>query len=543
MTDLINEPDPARTIMGLRDTGYSFKTAAADIIDNSIAANADTVNVSIEMSPDGRKFVYFGDNGDGMNEEETFMAMRYGAPKREDLASLGKFGLGLKTASSSVCQHFAIISRKTPKDDYCKLAWDMEHVVKMGKWEMLSETITADEVNTFEELCGEKGTLLIWSKCDRILTKNFTEAGGTKEKQALNRLAGGLSDHISLTFHRFIDFDDKRERNIIINVNNIKTDPWNPFYVDKSEKTLAEDNQTITLADSQDQEIGTANIQAWILPHHTTLTSDQKNIAKISNRRQGFYIYRQGRLINEGGWLGVFGAQGTLEPHMSLLRVEFDFGYELDELFSVDVKKSKISFDPNVEEYLQTLLSPSRRAAEMRYRKKDEQRLAKKTLSHQSSNVSIADTNIKKPIIESTNFDNQTVVLSNVHGPSIRIKKPIQNNVEADKIFVEAVETIKSGDLWVPALRSSSNKGHEPGVELNKHHDFYRKIYQRAGSDSYSVQGMDLLLWAFSVSELDYSNDELGPIFDEIREEVSRRLRKLLRDVPLPDGSEIDSQA
>jgi hypothetical protein len=542
MTLLINEPDPARTIIGLRDTGYSFKTAAADIIDNSIAANADTINVRIEMDPDGRKFVYFGDNGDGMNENETFTAMRYGAPKRKDLASLGKFGLGLKTASSSVCKHFAIISRKTSKDDFCKLAWDLEHVAKLGKWEMLSTPITSHEINTFEELCGEKGTLLIWSNCDRVLSKNFIEAGGQKEKLALKRLAESLSNHISLTYHRFIDDTDGRERNIIINVNDEKIVSWNPFYVDKSDANLAEVNQKIEVVDNLDQDIEAAYIQAWILPHPSTLTTDQKKIAKISNRRQGFYIYREGRLINEGGWLGVFGSQGTLEPHMSLLRIEFDFGHELDELFDIDIKKSKISFDPNVEDHLKKLLGPSRRAAEDRYRKKNDQMLIKATVNHQSSNVSIADTNIKKPIIHSADLETQTVVISNNQGPSIRIKKPVQNNVEANKIFVEAVDTINTGNLWEPALRSSSDNGYEPGVELNKHHDFYKKIYQRAGSNGYSVQGIDLLLWAFSVSELDYSNDELGPIFDDIREEVSTKLRKLLRDVPPPDGSEIDSQ-
>jgi DNA topoisomerase VI subunit B len=101
VADLTNQPDATRLIYGLRDTGYNFNTAASDVIDNSIAAKADEVNVSIELRPDGRKFVCFGDNGEGMNDEMLFAAMRYGAPARTNLASLGKFGLGLKTASRS----------------------------------------------------------------------------------------------------------------------------------------------------------------------------------------------------------------------------------------------------------------------------------------------------------------------------------------------------------------------------------------------------------------------------------------------------------
>jgi hypothetical protein len=95
---MINDPDPARLIHGLRDTGYDFYTAAADIIDNSIAAEANNINISVDLTTDGKKFVYFGDDGHGMDEKGLHNAMRYGAEVREDLASLGKFGLGLKTA-------------------------------------------------------------------------------------------------------------------------------------------------------------------------------------------------------------------------------------------------------------------------------------------------------------------------------------------------------------------------------------------------------------------------------------------------------------
>jgi DNA topoisomerase VI subunit B len=128
MEDLINQPDAHRLIFGLRDTGYNFNTAAADIIDNSIAASASNVNVRIELASDGRKFVYFGDDGEGMSESALFAAMRYGAPVRANLASLGKFGLGLKTASSSVCLKFAVITRRATEVEFHKLAWDLDHV-------------------------------------------------------------------------------------------------------------------------------------------------------------------------------------------------------------------------------------------------------------------------------------------------------------------------------------------------------------------------------------------------------------------------------
>jgi len=160
VSDLINEPDASRLIFGLRDTGYNFRTAAADIIDNAIAANADEVHVRVDITAEGKKYVYFGDDGDGMNETELRAAMRYGAPVRKNLASLGKFGLGLETASSSVCRRFAIISRKNPDAPLNKLAWDLDHVEGTGRWEMLRDPVAPHEQDAFDELCGDKGTLV-----------------------------------------------------------------------------------------------------------------------------------------------------------------------------------------------------------------------------------------------------------------------------------------------------------------------------------------------------------------------------------------------
>lgn len=537
---LINEPDASRLIFGLRDTGYNFRTAAADIIDNSIAANADEVHVRISMTPEGRKFVYFGDNGDGMDAQGVHNALRYGAPERENLASLGKFGLGLKTASSSVCRRFTVISRRSPDASLTKLAWDLDHVESTGKWEMLREDLEPHEEEAWEELCGDKGTLVVWSKCDRLLSKNYDEPGGTKEQGAIKRLRISLKAHIGLIYHRFLATDDDRQRNIKITVNDELAEPWNPFYPEKSEQVLSEPQQVIEITSVDGESTGQATIRAWILPNSNTLTKEEKDKANITNRGQGFYIYREGRLINEGGWLGVFGSQGTFEPHMSLLRIEFDFGHDLDEAFYVDVKKSRILFDPAIEEYLNTLLKGARREAENRYRRKQKEVAAEAVLNHAPANVSIAETpNVKKPVVNEVDVGKQSATITNSTGSRIRIKQPVQNNVDKKSLFVDAVDDITSGELWVPALRSVETTGHVPGVQINKHHEFYQKIYLRAKSSGYAVQGMDLLLWAFAVAELEYVNEEMAPIFADIREVVSSNLRKLLRSLPMPDEEDL----
>ncbi|MBA4750773.1 MAG: ATP-binding protein [Sphingopyxis sp.] len=536
MSDLINQPDAPRLIYGLRDTGYSFNTAAADIIDNSIAAKAGEVNVRIELAEDGRKFVYFGDNGEGMDEATLFSAMRYGAPARANLASLGKFGLGLKTSSSSVCLKFAVISRKAADAPFAKLAWDLEHVEAQNQWEMLAEEITADEYEIFQELCGETGTLVIWSKCDRLLSKEYDDPGGAREQAAIRRLGERLIEHVALIYHRFLDKTDKRERDVTITVNGEAVQSWNPFYPAKSQQVLPPEQQLLEI-ELEDGSVETAHIKAWILPHRRDLSKEEQKIANITNRGQGFYIHREGRVIQQGGWLGVF---GVIEPHYSLLRVEFDFNHKLDEAFKVDVKKSKILFDPALEDALRKLLHPTYREAGNRYRRTEKKAAVERGIDHGSANKVIENTpTTRTPDIESADPAQKTATITNNRGSGIRLRVPVDTNVKPDSIHVEAVESITSGDLWEPAMRSEGSSGFVPGVRINKHHDFYLKIYQRAAASGYAVEGMDLLLWAFAVAEHNNSNEELEPIFEDIRGEIATNLKKLLRDVPLPDDDEL----
>lgn len=536
--DLENLPDAPRLIYGLRDTGYNFNTAAADIIDNSIAANASAINVKVELMEDGRKFVHFGDNGDGMNYEELFDAMRYGAKARTDLASLGKFGLGLKTASTSICISFTVISRKAKKDDFAVLSWDLDHVRDQDNWEMVQPVLSQDDLDLFEELCGDKGTLVIWSKCDRLLSKHYEVPGGTPERAAITRLSTKLIDHLSLVYYRFLDPKDTRTSNIVIYVNGKAVEGWNPFFPARSEQVLNTTQQTIE-CELPDGSTAIASLKAWILPHSLDCTSEEKKLAKHSNKSQGFYVFRENRLIHESGWLSIHGWT-ALEPHMALLRLEFDFDHSLDEAFMVDVKKSRILLDPILEGYVKTLITPIRREADSRFRRTSKEKTAERGIDHTSANKSVTKAEIsRQPKVVTADSVTNTAVISNEFGPKIKLKVPIEDGVKSENVHIDAVDNMHSGGLWEPALRSTSNTGHVVGVRINKHHDFYQKIYQRASSAGYSVEGMDLLLWAFAAAEQNHTNPDLEPIFEDLREEVSSNLRKLLRDIDLPDEEDL----
>jgi len=528
--EYVNEPDPARLIHGLRDTGYDFYTAAADIIDNSIAAGAENINILIELLSDGRKFVYFGDDGHGMDRKELVNAMRYGAKVRDNLASLGKFGLGLKTASSSICIRYSVISRRDASAPLLKLTWDLEHVADVNKWEMLNEPITEDEVEVFEELCGEVGTLVVWSRCDRLLSKVYDEPGGTKEQNAIKYRSEKLKEHCALIFHKFLNAEDTDHRTVNLTINGQEVKHWNPFYPERSEQVLPEISTKLPIQ-VEDGSVHEATVKAWILPHSKDMTKEEnKELAKISNRGQGFYIHREGRIIHYGGYMGIWRAD---DPHWSLFRIEFDFDHKLDEAFSVDVKKSRILLDMALEEALKELLTPAYNEADSRYRRKQTAAVVS-GISHNDSNKTISDTkNTTKVVADSADPQTGEATVSNNKGHGIKILTPVENNVDADKLFVEPVDGISSGALWEPCLTSSTDKNHSTGVHINKQHDFYSKIYSQSKS-GVSIEGLDLLLWSLSAAEHQNTDEELKVMWEDIRDEVSSNLRKLLRSIDLP---------
>jgi hypothetical protein len=530
---LVNDPDASRLIFGLRDTGYEPTTAIADIIDNSIAADATEVKIQILLQTDGRKFVFIGDNGTGMNADQLFNAMRYGAPKRANLKSLGKFGLGLKTASSSICKKFSIVSKDKSDSELKKLSWDLDHVAKKNAWEMIQEPVSSDEKDMFIRLCGDTGTLVIWENCDRLLNSDYDEPGGQKEQRAIRYRVDTIRKHCGLVFHKFLDESESAFPNVTIEINDSLVEFWNPFYPSKSEQVLPPQEMQLEI-EVEDGSTHNSHIKAWILPHTKDMTKEEnEKYARIATRSQGFYIYREGRLIHSGGYLGMFPSYAG-DPHYSLFRVEFDFGFELDDAFKVPVDKSRISFDPALAEELEDILRGPAKEANKRYRRRQSVKVSS-GITHGDSNKTISETpNTSKANVDSVAEDGKSATVHNNLGPKIKILTKIRDNLDPENLFVEAVDQLESGFLWEPCLNSSSNINHSTGVRLNKSHDFYTKIYPR-GDSKYSVEGLDLLLWALAAAEHNNCDEELKNVWEDIREEVSGNLRRLLRNIDLPN--------
>ena len=519
-------PDPERVIEGLRDTGYNFNTAMADIIDNSIAAHATQIDIHINMNPKGEITVYIADNGDGMNMEGLINAMTYGSKVRDDLSSLGKFGLGLKTASTAFCRALSVVSRA--EDNITRKAqWDLDFVASSHEWSLKLPEVSEEEQILLDTTSKNgTGTLIVWERVDRLL-KSYNAIGSARN--VLNRKIDQLQFHVSMVYQRFLDQDDNRAANVNITINDVNIEAWDPF-ARKEELTelLAEDTVEVDMPD------GTCpcfTMRAFMLPNKDSFsTSKAMKDARISNDMQGFYVYRENRLIHYGDWLGMF----INEPHGSLLRVEFSFDHELDAAFNVDIKKSRILPAEEIVDHIKTKFIPApRRAAEDRYRHgtaKNVLQRAEKRDAHAESNRNIEEKakTVEGAKVTETEIPNE-VQITNPNG-TFSHKLAVVHSQKTGQTRVIPKDDLEYGQLWMPALVDGKH-----AVLINQSHPYYQKVYSPVLTQNVMVTGMDALLWALSEAELNTINELDKEHYEEMRIIVSRVLKKLVADLPDPE--------
>ena len=519
-------PDPERIVNGLRDTGYNFNTAIADIIDNSISAKASVVNVDITLDPDLNVNVYIADNGCGMNLDGLKNAMKYGSSERLEKNSLGKFGLGLKTASTAFCRRFAVLSRSKEDTTLRKVQWDLDYVAKQREWLLQFPEIDDDERELLEKTAGDgSGTLVVWDKVDRLMRDYKIKSAAEK---GLHQIIEKLRGHLAMVFQRYLDEEDGRASNVSIYINDGKLEPWDPF-CSKEEHTdvLQEEDVPVNMPDGT---VVTFHLAAYVLPKKGDFSSfEAEKNAKISNDFQGVYVYRENRLIHCGDWFGLM----KNEPHLSLLRIDFSFDYRLDELLSVDIKKSRILLIGELYKYFENFFGAPRRAAESRYRDTENKNIQKSGKdAHNPSNSSIDG---KAPdIVESKikPVGNDSAEVNNSNGTFTKSIKII-TNADPKQTRVVPVPSIDEGALWEPSLVNGKH-----AVNINESHPYYKKIYGPYLAQHTVVEGLDFLLWALAEAENSTCSQSSIENYEDMRFKVSRTLKKLVADLPDPEFPE-----
>lgn len=351
----VTQPEPSALVESLRAFGYSLRTAVADLIDNCISASARNVWIRFEWGG-AHSFISIRDDGRGMTDSELVAAMRPGSrsPLEERSPSdLGRFGLGLKTASFSQCRRLSVMSKT--KDAACiARCWDLDYINTAGEWRLLKKVNQHRLTEAGEEI-AQQGTIVLWEQMDRV-----TGSASTDDKNAYNRFLQAIEEvkqHLAMVFHRYLE----KKSGINIFINGRKVEAWDPFL--RREKATQELPSEKLFCKG-----APLTVTPYVLPHQSKLTQDTHRAAAGPqgwNAQQGFYIYRNERLLVPGDWLGL-GFQK--EEHHKLARIQIDLPNSMDDEWQIDVKKSRARPPGYLREDLKRIAKLTRDQAVQIYR-------------------------------------------------------------------------------------------------------------------------------------------------------------------------------
>lgn len=331
-------PSAKRLVGSLRDLGYQPSEAVADLVDNSVAADARNVEITIAFEGSD-SFIRIADDGYGMNGATVNEAMRYGAERDYEDDDLGKFGLGLKTASMSCCRSVSVASRTSKSAARIEARQlDLDYIEEHNTWSVI--VLGADERDAalVEPLRTGPGTVVLWEDLDRILP--YKDPGGGWARRKLLQLAEELERHLGMVFHRFLAGEVPRRRKLTVRINGTAVEPWDP-YAREEKETREIKPEEFELHTSQGS--GIVRLEPYILPAQKSFSSEtawQRASGPASwNRQQGFYVYRAQRLIQSGGWSHL----RTQDEHTKLARAGMFFSPELDAAFGLNVAKMRVT--------------------------------------------------------------------------------------------------------------------------------------------------------------------------------------------------------
>ena len=335
-------PSPANLVESIRDLGYTLSTALADIIDNSLSARARSIQVLADVGGSTPRLGVV-DDGEGMGRADLVEAMRLGSrnPLMERSRSdLGRFGLGLKTASFSQCRSLTVVSRRNNETACAR--WDLDRITAENRW--LVETSEDTTALPWIDRLESNGTLVLWEKLGAA-------SGGISQRNdadLIRQLDEARAD-LELIFHRFLEGEPGRPK-VSISLNNRPLHPFDPFH-SKHSATISGPSELIQVSGVP------IRIQPYTLPHHSRVTPEEWGRYAGPEgyvRNQGFYVYRERRLIIHGTWFNL-ARQTELGK---LARVRIDIPNSLDAAWKIDVRKASAQLPNVVRERLRRIIEP-----------------------------------------------------------------------------------------------------------------------------------------------------------------------------------------
>jgi len=528
-------PNARKTQKALRGLGYDFNSSVADLIDNCIAANARNIEIYFFRQDKGFK-LFVLDDGDGMNNKQLAEAITYGSEVEYDKQSLGKFGFGLKTASLAHCNKLIVFSKKKGQSKHYGSGIDTHQVSKKNRWVTYDYTFSEcyEILKDYPAVFIEMNTIVMWDGMELIDREYKAKTNDRHKHNYESSLVEKLKMHIELVFHRFIDGSSHKKLKINIKLNGQEVSFFDPFCHDEEYRIpilLNQSEMYYKPFEGLDQN-ESIRIQGHILPSKDRFSSieawERAKGNQNWNESQGFYIYRNSRLIRFGGWQRII----AKDEHIKYARVSIDIPDAYDDLFKIVVHKAAVSFPESLRWHLKKHITPKvTKLAKTSYKPPTKPiNVRNKFRKHNRELSDFSKDAVKKAAIEMSFTDSKNSHMSPVRvvnkgGDFIsnRQSDNIKHHIKENMVVTTGI--LETDDLWKIV---SDADGQKFTVVINQNHPFCEYVYTSKNSVLTSV--VDALFYTMGFSELYTKTEENEEIFLTIKDQMSTVLKKLTKE-------------
>lgn len=503
-----NTPNAAKLMESLRYSGYDNNIAIADLIDNSLDANATNINIEINLDSKKEEHIVIIDDGSGMDEETLGQALRLGSITHRNVESdLGRFGMGMVTASISIAKRIEVFTKQKDKPMLTSIM-DLEEMAKSNNFNVYREKSTSEEIK-FAKHRGleDSGTILVLRKCDKLTKSGVVE------------FTDSLRKDVGETYRYFLRSGKK------ITINNKLVEIVDPMWTDggltkeyKQKSEIFSDERYEIKIDGADSKESFA-VKIYVLPQF-----DQSVMRKlkINVKNQGFYILRNYRQISKADHLG-----GLWEQHNDLnrVRVEVIFSGTLDSAMGVNYTKHNIKPIQAIVDKFQSDIMPQIDTLRKRF-KKDTKRESAKDLNFSEAERIISQKNKLLDKAEPDKKGKPTPINPVVKRPKTKVEEEVIKRGRPSLAHLARFESHSFG-LTGPIFEVEK-QGKITIIQWNIDHPFYERFLIEYKDNIDLVNAVSFLAYSLGESKLKYSSDETYEMLENIMSTISTNLRVLL---------------
>lgn len=479
-----NTPNAAKLLESLRSSGYDNYSAICDIIDNSFDANAEIIKVEVGETGSTRNdhIVTVADNGDGMPVHVLDQAMRLGSLTERDNENLGKYGMGLTTATISMGRRLTVITKHA--GEYYTGIQDLDEIQKTNKFIKTVRQSNPIEISRFEQVLGgsESGTIVTVQKIDNLQNKS------------MQQFKAKLIKDCAQIYRYFINSNKK------IFINGTEVGAADPMLLELGGTEVFLDATDTILNDDGEP----TDIRIRIV--HLPKVSDQEAKAMGMNIfNQGFYLMRNNREISRGESFGIFSKHNDFNR----FRAEIFVSSDLDRKIGINYRKEGNKLSDDIRTWIERQAYPQIKT--IRDLAKEEQKKNSKKVDHSGSTRVI---------------ENKASLLKKPRLDKVNIAETLKE--ATSEAFTNVSFDVESNTRLAPLFQFQV-KGKDIKINYNNDHPFYQQVFAEIRDNPNLTSAVDFLIYSATIALVDItSSKESEHLQDEFIDRFSDNLRALL---------------